>query len=79
MEAIRILKKPKNGTVTIPLPEQLKNQKRLEIIVLPVEEKNETKKKFDPREFYGAANLNMRVDEIDKECPKMRDEWERDF
>ena len=79
MEALRVLKKPENGAVTIALPERLKNHKELEIIVLPVEQKTETKKKLDPKQFYGAANLNMTIEEIAVECQKMRDEWERDF
>ncbi len=38
-----------------------------------------TLKEFDPSEFEGAAQLNMTVEEIDHECRKMRNEWERAF
>jgi hypothetical protein len=79
MEALRVLKKPENGTITITLPDKLKDQDELEIIVLPVEKKVKKKKDFDPRKYFGVAKLNMTIEEIDEECKKMRDEWDRGF
>jgi len=79
MEAMRGLKKPENGSILLTLPDKLKDLEELEIIVLPVEKKVTKEKNLDPRQFYGAANLNMSIEEIDAECQEMRDEWERDF
>ena len=79
MEALRIVKRPFNGRITIDLPDEFPIQNQVEIIVLPYIEKKENKKKFDPREFFGAAHLNMTEEEIDQECQKLRDEWERNF
>ncbi|MBC8186407.1 hypothetical protein H8E88_35445 [candidate division KSB1 bacterium] len=53
MEALRVFKKPENGRITITLPDTLKDQEMLEIIVLPVEEKEEKKKDFDSRKYFG--------------------------
>jgi hypothetical protein len=42
--------------------------------------KTKKKKKensFDPRKFRGTAKLNLTPEEIDRECAKLRDEWER--
>jgi hypothetical protein len=79
MEPIRIIHRPKDCFVTFQLPKPLIDQERIEIIVMPYKEKVKSKKKFDPREFKGAANLNMSIDEVDDECKKMRAEWNRDF
>lgn len=79
MEALRIIKSPEQGKITIILPEELKAEKELEVIVLPVGGKKEIKKGFDPRKFKGAVKLDMSVEEIDRECRKVRDDWERGF
>jgi hypothetical protein len=79
MEELRMIKRPRNGRVTINLPVEFPSQEKVEIIILPYREKKETQKKFDPREFFGAAHLNMTEDEIDQKCKKLRDEWERNF
>ena len=78
MEVLRLIKKPENGSIMIHLPDYLKNQKQLEIIILPIEERKITKQ-FDPKEFYNTAHLNLTVDEIAEESQKMRSEWERNF
>ena len=70
MKVLRLIKKPKNGSIEIHLPDNLKNQKQLEIIILPVKERKRTKQ-FDPKEFYNTAHLNMTVDEIAEESKKM--------
>ena len=61
------------------MPEEFLTQEEVEIIVLPYAEEPEKKKTFDPSKFRGAANLDMTVEEIDLECRKLRDEWERNF
>ena len=82
MEAMRFVEHPKDGKITIDLPNSLKTKKKLEIIVLPYvpyEEKEKKEKVFDPREFRGAARLNMTPEEIDRQCAEIRDEWERNI
>jgi len=56
-----------------------RKKKKLEIIVLPYEGKEKKKKSFDPKKFKGAGKLDMTVEEIDSECRKLRDEWDRNF
>lgn len=79
MEALRIVQKPHKGRITINLPEELRIQNKVEIIILPFEEETKPQKKFDPREFKGASKLNMTIEEIDQECRKLREEWDRGF
>ena len=80
MVALRLVKIPENGRIIIDLPVSLRREKKLEIIVLPFEtEQKQKKTNFDPREFKGAGKLNMTIQEIDQECKKMRNEWERSF
>ena len=82
MEAMRFVEHPKDGKITIDLPNTLKTKKKLEIIVfpyVPYEEKEKKKKAFDPRKFRGTAKLNMTPKEIDSQCAELRDEWERNI
>lgn len=82
MEAMRYVEHPKDGKITIDLPDSLKMKKQVEIIVLPYvpfKEKEKKKKAFDPRKFRGAAKLNMTPEEIDRQCATLRDEWERNI
>ena len=79
MVALRLIKSPENGRIIIDLPVSLKQEKKLEIIVLPFETEQKQKINFDPRKFKGVGKLNMTIEEIDKEFRKMRDEWERSF
>lgn len=79
MEALRIVQKPTKGKITIGLPEDLWIKSKIEIIILPFEDEPAPQKKFDPRKFKGASNLNMTIEEIDQECRKLRDEWDRGF
>ncbi len=76
MEAFRTIKKAENGVVTVNLPDSLKNSK-VEVIVLPAEEKEEKKKKFDPLKFKGIWK-NQDID-ADKTCREMREGWNRHF
>ncbi len=80
MEAMRFVERPKDGKVTIELPKTLSKMHKLEIIVSPIHEEKEKKKKaFDPRKFRGAAKLNMAPEEINRRCAELRDEWERNI
>jgi hypothetical protein len=79
MEAVRFVGTPRRGKITIDLPIELKNKKKLEIIILPYEDKTKKPKAFDPTKFKGVGKLNMTVEEIDRECRKLRDEWDRGF
>ncbi|RPI71366.1 MAG: hypothetical protein EHM45_23650 [Desulfobacteraceae bacterium] len=79
MDAVRFLESPRNGRITIDLPGELKKKKKLEIIILPYEDHVKKPKAFDPAVFRGAGNLNMTVEEIEHECRRLRDEWDRGF
>ena len=81
MEAMRFVEHPKDGKIIIELPNALKTEKKLEIIVLPYLPYEEKKKRkaFDPKKFRGAARLNMAPEEIDRQCAELRDEWERNI
>ena len=74
MEAFRSIKKAENGVVTVNLPDSLKNSE-VEVIVLPAEEREEKKKKFDPLKFKGIWK-NQDID-TDKNFREMRDGWNR--
>lgn len=55
----------------IYLPENMKNRK-VEIIILPVDYRQESKKDFDPEEFIGILKLN----DVEKTLKDMRGEWD---
>ena len=71
MEAIRKIIDHSTHEVVIELPENYQHRK-LEIIVLPMEEEKETKK-FDFSDFYG--KLDWEGDAV-AEQRKLRDEWD---
>jgi hypothetical protein len=79
MKAVRFVESPRGGKITIDLPIELKNKKKLEIIIPPYEDKTKKSKTFDPTKFKGVGKLNMTVEEIDRECQRLRDEWDRGF
>ena len=73
MEAIRKIIEPSGNPLTIELPEGFKNRK-LEVIVLPVEESDVNVNKVnDLSEFFG--KLEWKGDAV-KEQRKLRDEWD---
>lgn len=78
MEALRLVKKPENGVITIRLPGSFKSHNLIEVILKPVEEvPTERKSTFDPRKFRGIwKNWEIDVDSVSRE---MRQAWERDF
>lgn len=76
MEAFRAIKKAENGVVTVNLPESLNNLK-VEVIVLPADEKEGKNKEFDPLKFKGIWK-NQCID-ADKICREMREGWNRHF
>ena len=71
MNAVRKIIENASGTVTIELPEEYHN-KKLEVIVLPLEEE-ETKKPYDLSPFFG--KLEWEGDAV-AEQRKLRDEWD---
>jgi hypothetical protein len=79
MEVLRYVESPLNGKITINLPYGLRRKKKVEIIVLPYEDKEKRKKAFDATKFRGAGKLNMTVEEVERECQELRDEWNRNF
>ncbi|MFW5810931.1 MAG: hypothetical protein ACOCWY_04955 [Thermodesulfobacteriota bacterium] len=77
MEAVRLIEEPKNGMITIRLPEKLRGNKKVEVIILPVEDAADPKKPFDISKFRGVwKDTDIDVAEISR---RMREEWKRDF
>ena len=72
MEAIRKIIDHADNPLTIDLPEDFKNRK-VEVIVLPIEEKEEPKRKYDFSKFVG--KLEWKGDAV-AEQRKLRDEWD---
>ncbi len=70
MNAVRKIIEKSSATVTIELPEEYQN-KKLEVIVLPLEE--EKPKQYDFSDLVGT--LKWKGDAL-KEQRKLRDEWE---
>jgi len=50
----------------------MKNR-RVEIIILPVNDEIEQKKEFNPEDFIGT----LKIKDVDKSLKDMRDEWDR--
>lgn len=72
MEAIKRIIEHSTHEVVIELPENYQN-KKLEVIVLTVEDDKEVKKKYDFSDLYG--KLDWQGDAV-AEQRKLRDEWE---
>lgn len=72
MEAVRKIIDHATNPLTIELPEEFSNRK-VEVIVLPVEEKNAVNKQNDLSEFFG--KLEWEGDAL-AEQKKLRDEWD---
>ena len=72
MQAIRKIIDHIENPLIIELPEDFKNCK-VEVIVLPVEEKEEPKRKYDFSKFVG--KLEWKGDAV-AEQRKLRDEWD---
>jgi len=72
MEALKIVKRAENGSVTIPLPAEWQNSE-LEIIVFPT-----TPKVFEKSDLtqYRGIYKNMNAENIIRD---MGEEWDRDF
>ncbi len=73
MEFVRKIINSNEIESIVKLPTELKN-KKVEILILPVEE-GKKQKNFDPRQYKGVLNIDS--DELEKELSNMRDEWER--
>ena len=52
------------------LPEDFKNRK-VEVIILPVESNNEQKNAFNPKDFIGTLN----IDNVEDVIKNIRNEW----
>lgn len=78
MQALRIIEEPANGSVTIQLPPELGRQGRVEIIVLPFEGEDTSRRTaFDPEQFFGVyKDRDVDVDAVAKD---LRDEWNRNI
>ena len=75
MQAIRKRIKPENGSVSITIPENMRGTE-LDIIILPVEEREETIEPTDPVKYRGALKIDLSNDDIIKNINRGRDEWE---
>ncbi len=74
MEALRIVTKPENGRIVIDMPEGLKEEKKVEVIILPFEEHVKRRTRFDPTKYRGIWK-DSDID-VEKICREMREEWE---
>lgn len=72
MEAVRKIIDHATNPLTIELPEEFNNRK-VEVIVLPVEEKQTTEKKYDFSDLVG--KLEWKGDAV-AEQRRLRDEWD---
>jgi hypothetical protein len=72
MEAVRKIIEHTTNPLTIELPEEFNNRK-VEVIVLPVEEREEPIKKYDFSDLIG--KLEWKGDAV-AEQRKLRDEWD---
>lgn len=72
MEAVRKIIDHATGLLTIELPEEYENRK-LEVIVIPVDDQIEKKGKPDHSQFFG--KMQWKGDAL-AEQKKLRDEWE---
>jgi hypothetical protein len=73
MDAVRKIIENSSNPLTIQLPQEYEN-KRLEVIVLPLEETTSTsKKKYDFSDLVG--KLEWKGDAL-AEQKKLRDEWD---
>jgi len=74
MYAIEFEASIKNGIVQIPKEyQEVYNQEKVQIFIISAE-KPSSKKSFNPKEFYGVANISK--EEIDEYLQNSRDEWE---
>lgn len=72
MEAIRKIIEHSTNPLTIELPEDYNNRK-VEVIVLSLEDKEETEKKYDFSKYFG--KMDWKGDAL-AEQKKLRDEWD---
>jgi hypothetical protein len=72
MDAVRKIIDHSTNPLTIELPEEFNNRK-VEVIVLPIEEKEEPQKRYDFSDLAG--KLEWKGDAV-AEQRKLRDEWE---
>lgn len=72
MDAIKKIIEHSSNPLTIELPEEYNNRK-LEVIVIALEEKDNASKKYDFSDLAG--KLEWKGDAL-KEQRKLRDEWE---
>lgn len=75
MERLRLIEEPKDGILTIRLPNELKSKKKLEVIVTPYEENLTDQSRLDIGQYYGIwKKLPILPEEVSRE---MRESWER--
>lgn len=72
MNAVRRIIENSSNPLTIELPKEYEN-KKLEVIVLTVDDPNESKGKYDLSSFFG--KLEWKGDAL-AEQKKLRDEWD---
>lgn len=72
MEAVRKIVDHSTNPLTIELPAQFNNRK-VEVIVLPVEDSGQVQKKYDFSDLVG--KLEWKGDAV-AEQRKLRDEWD---
>ena len=58
----------------VDIPVELKN-KKIEMLLLPIDSTDDCQKSFDPRKFRGAVRLDKKL--VQKQIQDLRDEWDR--
>ena len=76
MQAIRQIVKVKNQSCQIVLPDDFQAE-TVEVIILPVEEKEKKSALKNSQKFAGAISKET-ADKLHKHLNQIRDEWERD-
>ena len=76
MEAYRQIVDIKNHTLNLLLPDRFKNRK-VEVIVLPVDEQESTKKR-KPSDFRGCISKDTATSMLNS-VEESREEWERNI
>lgn len=72
MEAVRKIIDHSSGALTIEVPKEYDNRK-LEVIVMPIDEPEKGEKKYDFSKFVG--KMEWKGDAV-AEQRKLRDEWD---
>ena len=77
MQALRQIVNIKDNLLQVILPADF-NAEKVEVIVLPIEEKNKSDKLSNSERFSGAISKET-AEKLHKHLNEVRNEWERDI